>query len=85
MTCPLFRWLQRKEVHEIKIRFNTLAREGDPLKWRILVDGQEFLASHITTLVPTLTTRDQLSPELLKYHISCRGALRWEGTKAHVF
>ncbi len=73
------------EYHEIKIRFNTHADENEPLKWRVLIDGQEFLASEVTTRVPTMTTRDELSPDLVKFHITCYGAIQWEGSKVHVF
>lgn len=64
---------------EIKIRFNTLAGDSH-LKWRILIDGIEHLASEIRVMVPTVTTRDHIEGVGEKWHITCRpDVIEWQG------
>jgi uncharacterized membrane protein len=66
---------------EIKIRFNTMAGDSH-LKWRILIDGIEHLASEIEVLVPSVTTRDLVEGVGEKWHITCQPDLiEWQGDK----
>lgn len=66
---------------EIKIRFNTLAGESH-LKWRVLIDGIEHLASEVNVLVPTITTKDQIEGVGEKWHITCKPeVIEWHGDK----
>jgi hypothetical protein len=64
-----------------QIRFNTEALkeggEGLPI-WRVLENGQERLARHVTIQVKSWTTTDQLESGLIKHHITCVGVAYWE-------
>lgn len=65
----------------VKIRYNHDAGES-PLKWRVVIDGAEYLASNIDVLVPSVTTGDFIEGAGQKYHISCEPDLIiWEGDK----
>lgn len=66
---------------EIKIRYNHDAGASN-LKWRILIDGIEHLASDIEVLVPSTTTKDIIEGVGEKYHITCRpDKIVWDGDK----
>ena len=68
-------------MHLIKIRFNTDCTDG-VLLWRVLIDGAEHLASHVTINVPTCTTTDHIQGIGIKHHISCEtDKLLWENNK----
>jgi len=73
------RWF--KPYDNIMIRFNTKAKNGDPLVWRIIVNGQEHLASDFEILGYVYS---ELSKEndVTKYNVGCLGRVRWYGTKA---
>lgn len=64
---------------DFKIRFNT-EHKGSNLKWRVLIDGEEYLAKSITINCPTTTSEDWITVNdfpCLKYHISCKSE-KWE-------
>lgn len=66
---------------KVKIRYNHDAGES-PLKWRVVIDGKEQLASNVDILVPSVTTNDLIEGVGEKYHISCEPELIvWEGDK----
>lgn len=73
------RWL--RPYDDIIVRFNTKAEQGDPLVWRIFVNGVETLASgfEINGYVYDVKSLDG---EVVKYNVGCKGRLRWDGTKA---
>ena len=54
----------------VKIRYNT-AVSDDFLYWRILLEGQERLASEIIINVKTYTTKDFIENVGMKHHITC--------------
>jgi adenylylsulfate kinase len=66
---------------EIKIRFNTEKDKADPNlpAWRVLISGVEHLAESIKISAPCWTTRDEISPGIIKWHISCFGTPVWNG------
>lgn len=66
---------------DIILRFNTKAEEGDPLVWRVIVNGNENLASSFEIYGYVY---DILSEEkgMTKYNVGCKGRVRWHGTKA---
>lgn len=66
---------------EIKIRFNTEKDKSDPNlpAWRVLISGVEHLAESIEITVPCWTTQDEISPGIIKWHISCVGTPIWNG------
>ena len=66
---------------DVKIRYNHDAGES-PLKWRVVIDEVEHLASNIDLLVPSVTTSDFIEGAGQKYHISCKPeVIVWEGDK----
>ena len=70
---------------KIQIRFNTKYLEGDPrMKWRLLIDGKEFLAQDIKINVPSFTTEDIIETGEMKWHLSCVGEVVWQGAVATV-
>ncbi len=66
-------------MHVIQIRFNTEKEKSNPnlLPWRVLVDGQEFLAQNVSIKTSSWTTHDEISPGLFKWHITCHGTPVW--------
>ena len=73
------RWV--RPYDDIILRFNTKAEEGNPLIWRIFVNGVEHLASGFEVHGYMC---DVLSYEydVKKYNVGCKGRVRWEGSKA---
>jgi uncharacterized membrane protein len=68
-------------MHIIKIRYNHDAGES-PLKWRILIDGREHLASDIEIHSPAYTSRDLIPGVGEKFHITCEAEqIEWVGDK----
>lgn len=70
---------------KISIRFNTQAGES-LYKWRVIIDGEEELATDVFINVISFTTHDLVSPEIgIKYNIGCEAtSIRrtyGEGTK----
>lgn len=68
-------------MQTIKIRYNTLV--GDTgLYWRVIIDGEEHLASDIDIQVPTHTTMDEIPEVGAKHHITCTpDIIEWDGKK----
>ncbi len=75
------RWL--RPYDEIILRFNTKAEEGDPLVWRVYINGIEHLASGFEVHGYMY---DQISydGEIKKFNVGCKGRVRWNGTKASI-
>jgi hypothetical protein len=73
------RWL--RPYDEITLRFNTKAKEGNPLIWRIFVNGVEHLASgfEIHGYIYDVMSYEY---DIKKYNVGCKGRVRWENTKA---
>jgi hypothetical protein len=73
------RWI--RPYDEITLRFNTKAEPGNPLVWRVFVNGVENLASGFEVHGYVY---DALSYEgdIKKYNVGCKGRVRWDGTKA---
>lgn len=67
----------------IKIRFNTEKEKTDPSlpAWRVLVNGEERLAESVEIQVPCITTKDHLPTGQIKWHISCEGFAKWQGSQ----
>ena len=68
-------------MQRIQIRFNTKFAEspGSRLKWRVLVNGAEHLASHVKVCVPCETTEDVIEEGVVKWHLTCQGSAVWSG------
>jgi hypothetical protein len=73
------RWL--RPYDDITLRFNTKAEEGNPLIWRIFVNGNENLASGFEVIGHVYDVMSY-EKEVKKYNVGCKGRVRWEGTKA---
>ncbi len=73
------RWI--RPYDEIILRFNTKAEDGDPLVWRIFVNGVEHRASdfEIHGYIYSIESNES---KIKKYNVGCVGRLRWDGTKA---
>lgn len=65
---------------DIKIRYNTEKDKTDASlpAWRVLIEGVEHLAQTVEVQVPCWTTQDEISPGLVKWHISCTGTPVWK-------
>jgi hypothetical protein len=70
------------KIHDkdrILIRFNTKFEECPAkLKWRVLVNGQEFLADKVYIEVPCESITEPISTGEIKHHILCHGKAVWE-------
>lgn len=70
-------------MNHIQIRYNT-KNNGGPLKWRIIVDGEEVLASHVEIyghIYGEQTTVDGTE----KMNLACDGKIYWQGDQAQIF
>lgn len=66
----------------VKIRFNTQCEEGSDLRWRVLIDGIEHLASEVNINTHSSTTNDKIEGVGEKWHVSCKSdKIVWVGTK----
>lgn len=73
------RWM--KPYDEIILRFNTKAEQGDPLVWRIFINGNQSLASDFEVHGYAHAISSEYEGDT-KYNVGCKGRVRWEGTKA---
>ena len=65
---------------KVSLRFNTNATNDNPLKWRVIIDGIEHLASHVDINCKTYTTKDYIEGVGDKWHITCEPTqIIWEG------
>jgi hypothetical protein len=73
------RWV--RPYDEIILRFNTKAKDGDPLVWRVFINGVENLASsfEVQGYIYDIISYER---DVKKYNVGCRGRVRWDGTKA---
>jgi hypothetical protein len=79
LTIIKDRWV--RPYDDIILRFNTKAKNNDPLVWRIFINGQENLASDFEILgyITSVVSKEN---NILKYNVGCKGRVRWEGNKA---
>lgn len=73
------RWL--RPYDDIILRFNTKAKEGDSLVWRVFINDKEYLASEfeIHGYVYNINSEEH---GVIKYNVGCKGRVRWQGSKA---
>ena len=73
------RWF--RPYDDITVRFNTKAELGNPLVWRVFVNGVEHLASgfEITGYVHDIVNEHNGET---KWNVGCKGRVRWSGTRA---
>lgn len=66
---------------DIILRFNTKAEKGDPLVWRIFINGNQSLASDFEIYGYVYAVSSEYEGDT-KYNVGCKGRVRWYGTKA---
>ena len=71
-----------KPTQHFQIRYNT-KNNGGPLKWRIIADGQESLASHIE-IHGYVYGESSVVDNDLKMNIACDGKIYWHGDRAEI-
>ena len=71
-----------KPTHHFQIRYNT-KNNGGPLKWRIIVDGEEMLASHIE-IRGYIYGEASVVDDDQKMNMACDGKIYWHGTRAEI-
>jgi hypothetical protein len=76
------RWI--RPYDEIIIRFNTKAEEGNPLVWRIFINGQQMLASSFE-IHGYIYDVESYENGVKKLNVGCKGRVRWENSKAIIF
>lgn len=54
----------------VQIRFNTNFPERSDKKWRVLVNGVEYLVDHVLIGCECYTTGDYIEGVGMKYHIT---------------
>ena len=58
------------EKTHVSIRYNNMDTDGTK-KWRLLLNGNEFLASEIFINIPTRTESIEIKGVGIKHHIAC--------------
>lgn len=71
-----------KPTQHFQIRYNT-KNNGGPLKWRIIVDGEEMLASHIE-IRGYVYGESSIVDNDNKMNIACDGKIYWYGDRASI-
>lgn len=67
---------------DIKLRYNTECKGENNLYWRVLIDGEQHLASNVIINVPVTTTMDFVENVGYKHHVSCKANnLIWKETE----
>lgn len=69
-------------MKHFQIRYNT-KNNGGPLKWRVIIDGKETLASHIEVDGHVYGESSFVDNEE-KINIACDGKIYWDGTRAKI-
>lgn len=69
-----------KPKNHIQVRFNTKDKSG-LLPWRVIVDGEEQLASHVEIFGYAFGEKS-IVDSTDKYNIACFGRVRWVGNRA---
>ncbi len=69
-------------MSHIQIRYNT-KNNGGPLKWRIIVDGEENLASHVEIRGYVYGEKSLVDGDE-KMNIACDGNIFWHGEQAEI-
>ena len=81
MLDKLKSWFFKPTQH-FQIRYNT-KNNGGPLKWRVIADGEEMLASHIE-IRGYVYGESSFVDDDQKMNIACDGKIYWHGTRAEI-
>ena len=69
---------------KIQLRYNTETGDSN-LKWRIIIDGHEYLAANVFFNCPCRTSSDIMPEVGLKHHVSCEtNMIQWDGKNVYV-
>lgn len=71
-----------KPTQHFQIRYNTKVGDGD-LVWRIIIDGEESLASSVEIRGYTYGESSIVDGDR-KMNIACDGKIYWNGTRAEI-
>jgi hypothetical protein len=74
-------WFFKPNQH-IQIRYNTKVGEG-PLVWRVVIDGEEKLASSIEIRGYVYGEQSVVDGDR-KMNIACDGKVYWSGARAEI-
>jgi hypothetical protein len=68
-------------MSQIILRYNTDKDKVDASlpPWRVIIDGVERLAASVTIETGVWTSRDEIAPGVIKWHIRCEGTANWYG------
>ncbi len=69
-------------MSHFQIRYNT-KNNGGPLKWRVIIDGKETLASHIEIDGHVYGESSFVDGDE-KINIACDGEIHWDGASAKI-
>lgn len=69
-------------MSHFQIRYNT-KNSGGPLKWRVIIDGKETLASHIEIDGHVYGESSFVDGDE-KINIACDGKIHWDGASAKI-
>ena len=67
------------EINHIQIRYNQKCGNS-PLVWRVIIDGEEHLASHIE-IHGWVYSESSIVDGERKMNLACRGRVRWYDTQ----
>jgi hypothetical protein len=81
MIEKLKQWFFKPTQH-FQIRYNTKVGDGD-LVWRIIIDGEEALASSIEIRGYMYGESSIVNGER-KMNIACDGKIYWHGSRAEI-
>ena len=71
-------------MDKVLVRFNTKHEmDGGCRKWRVLVNGKEWLAQKVMISVPCETVCESVEG-VDKYHFLCHGKVEWAGETATI-
>lgn len=67
------------EVQHIQVRYNQKCGNS-PLVWRVIIDGEEYLASHVEIHGWVYSESSMVEGER-KMNLACRGRVKWYDTQ----
>jgi hypothetical protein len=62
--------IKTNKVATVFIRYNT-ASIGESDRWRVIVDGKEYITKNVEIFVPCITTKDEIEGVGTKFHVTC--------------
>ena len=71
-------------MNNILLRYGNKGQDNSPLVWRVFIDGIEHRASEFSIKgeINDVITYEENGGK--NYNVSCKGTVRWEGTKIFI-